>query len=201
MINITKNVERFIKKVAEMDAKDKLFKAIHFIKTNNINIWSAYEYNRLSIILLNDDNEVGHFYINDFLQTNNLSIFIEDTLNGINFQGKQLARLLIASMIYQLQEKHLNSSVLLAIDADASDGFWDKIGMIENNSTNPLIEGYEKIISLENISLWALGKNVFLTKNVIKSPKTRTLSKSKSRTRTRTLKRSRSRSRSRSTLI
>ena len=114
--------------------------------------------------------EIGSFGIDKLGKTNSMSINVEDEEDSGIYRNKGLSRLLIASMIYVLQNKvnvKLQNADLLYIDADASAGFWDKIGMIENphydddEYVGP-DKGYEKYITVQGISMWCLGNSQVL---------------------------------------
>lgn len=111
--------------------------------------------------------EIGSFGIDKLGKTNSMTINVEDEEDSGIYRNKGLARLLIASMIYVLQNKvniKLKNSDLLYIDSDASAGFWDTIGMVENphydddEYTGP-DKGYEKYITVQGISMWCLGNS------------------------------------------
>ena len=176
--DITNEVSEFINYYAKNDAKIKLTDSLQFINENNIKILynNNLKFNNPKIFLvLNPNTEIGYFAIDNLGpgQTNSLTISIEDDYNGINFQGHQLARLLITSMIYELKklEKYLNlnPNLILSIDGDGGGGFWDKIGMEYNryeerfNRPNINYRGYEKTITLQKISQWALNNNSIIS--------------------------------------
>jgi hypothetical protein len=200
--DITNEVSEFINYFAKNDAKIKLSDSLQFINENNIRILynNNLKFNNPKIFLvLNPNTEIGYFAIDNLGpgQTNSLTISIEDDYNGISFQGHQLARLLITSMIYELKklEKklNLNPNLVLSIDGDGSGGFWDKIGMEYNryeerfNRPNINYRGYQKTITLQKLSQWALNNNSIITwggYNKLykkKSNKLNKLNKSKSR--------------------
>ena len=88
-----------------------------------------------------------------------ISIGDEDNEDMRKYLGRGLTRLLmginlqIFYNIFQRKDKNL------IIDADASGGFWDKIGMIETpESADDDRSGYEKYILLKDAYLWALKK-------------------------------------------
>ena len=176
--DITNEVSEFINYSAKNDAKIKLIHSLQFINENNIKILynNNLELNNPKILLvLNPNTEIGNFTIDNLGpgQTNSLTISIEDDYNGISFQGHQLARLLITSMIYELKklEKklNLNPNLVLSIDGDGSGGFWDKIGMEYNryeerfNRPNINYRGYQKTITLQKLSQWALNNNSIIS--------------------------------------
>jgi hypothetical protein len=176
--DITNEVSEFINYSAKNDAKIKLIHSLQFINENNIKILynNNLELNNPKILLvLNPNTEIGNFTIDNLGpgQTNSLTISIEDDYNGISFQGHQLARLLITSMIYELKklEKYLNlnPNLILSIDGDGSGGFWDKIGMEYNryeerfNRPNINYRGYQKTITLQKLSQWALNNNSIIS--------------------------------------
>ena len=188
--DITNKISKFIiEELQESEKKNKLMVSIAFIRKNNFKL--IYKDNRSPCIYLIDNDEIdeidkideideiGRFEISDFVSrgSKDMSISVEDNYKSENLQGKGLARLLIASMIYILKtsEKYKNltrTDTILAIDTDASGGFWDNIGMKPNpyyashghNLRNKRIipyKGFEKIIKLGNLSNWAIGYNIF----------------------------------------
>jgi len=165
--DITSYVKGFIENFARNEAKKKLEDTIKFIDENNIII--SYNENSTSpeVHLVKDGETIGYFSIVDLLpyETPSMSISIDEDDDESYYRGKGLARLLIASMIYVIKNNnpHLTPMVLLFIDTDASNGFWDKIGMIENRHYLRKIDvigrGHEKHIDLATISDWALNNN------------------------------------------
>ena len=116
---------------------------------------------------------VGYFSIEgegvnhqfDSGKANQLNIEIED-----NHQGKGFTKLLIEIMIEKIYEDIPEmierGDQMLFIDADASDGFWDRIGMVESQrygyGRNPKYAnregaGYEKYITLHNLHKYSLS--------------------------------------------
>jgi hypothetical protein len=185
--DITNKISKFIiEELQESVKKNKLIESMAFIRENNFKL--IYKDNRSPCIYLIDNDEIdkideideiGRFEISDFVSrgSKDMSISVEDNYKSKNLQGKGLARLLITSMIYILKtsEKYktlTRSDTILAIDTDASGGFWDNIGMKPNpyyaphghNLRNKRIipySGFEKIIKLGNLSKWAIGYNIF----------------------------------------
>jgi hypothetical protein len=169
--DITSGVKEFIYKFATnneiANTKKNLEDTIKFIDVNNIIIF--YNGNSISpeVHLVKDGKTIGYFSIVDLLpdKTPSMSISIGDDEDESYYRGKGLARLLIASMIYVIKNNnpHLTPMVLLFIDTDASNGFWDKIGMIENRyylrKIDVIGRGHEKHIDLATISDWALNNN------------------------------------------
>lgn len=156
MQDITTSVEEFINSgiIRNKNIYDKLFNAIQFIRLNNIHIYFMInKFNDLSIELLKDDDEIGRFEISKLGDKNSMGIYIDD-----NYTGKELARLLVASVIYALKKyAKISKYTLFKIDTDASVGFWDNIGMVDNREYARRGYGYEKDISLRDITLWCLG--------------------------------------------
>jgi len=192
-MNITDKINAFIhdsNNYSHMtkDIYDKLSKSINFIQVNNISIMyeNNQEYTNPSIYLKYDNHDiVGKFVIEQFHNdgSKSMSIFVEEGYNDQN-----LSRLMIVSMLYVLKTyyRDTNDSLLLAIDTDASNGFWNYIGMVDNrqiasnSNRNIPIVGYEKIITLKELSWWGLGYNIFSYKGG-KTSKRKT-SKSKRKT-------------------
>jgi RimJ/RimL family protein N-acetyltransferase len=101
-------------------------------------------------------------------------------------QGRGLSKMMIKHMVEKIREEYpqIRDDQYIFIDADASDGFWEKIGMKENPNYEDYEDsseegcGYEKRITFKN-----------LEKFVKKSPsKKRSRSRSRSRSSTRTRK-------------
>lgn len=156
MQDITIGVENFINSniIRNKNDNDKLLNAMQFIKSNNINIYLMInKFNDFSIELLKDNDEIGRFEISKLGDTNSMGIFIDDI-----YRGKELARLLVASVIYALKKyANISKYALFKIDTDASVGFWDNIGMVENREYARRGYGYEKDILLRDLTLWCLG--------------------------------------------
>lgn len=84
------------------------------------------------------------------------------------YQGKGWSRVLFQKHIeYGIQQRHLTLDTILAIDADASGGFWDHIGLQTNRygydykgHRNLCARGYEKITTVRE-----LMTTKFYTKN------------------------------------
>jgi hypothetical protein len=99
-----------------------------------------------------DNQCIGDFYIYGTFgkDTCSLSISVQE-----EHQGNGYSRMLIREMICQCEsEEEMNPDQLLFIDADASAGFWDHIGMKENRYGYDYKgkrqfegRGYEKVIT------------------------------------------------------
>jgi hypothetical protein len=107
------------------------------------------------VSLMHKDECIGEFSIEgefDSGKTCSMSIHINDA-----YQGKGLSRILMQGMINHVQlEYSVSSQQLLFIDADASTGFWDHIGMTSNpyydyGNVNREGSGYEKRISWKEL--------------------------------------------------
>ena len=90
-----------------------------------------------------DCKEIGYFSIHE--ETWSMSIYIED-----EYQGKGYSRQLIKTVIDPLPDTQL-----LYIDTDASNGFWNHIGMKPNRHYNSRRKiqgaGYEKVIDVKTL--------------------------------------------------
>jgi hypothetical protein len=100
--------------------------------------------------------------------TCSMSISIDDT-----YQGRGITRPMILYMIQMIEKEYpqiyYNSNVQqLYIDGDGSDGFWDRIGMIDHrygydtkreSKKARTLEGYgyEKVITYQKLKNFALG--------------------------------------------
>jgi hypothetical protein len=150
---------------------ESISKSIQFVLQSHISIeYKNNEKNRhphIGLYQSIDENiiEVGKFEIEQFWLhgSKSMTIFVED-----EYQNHKLSRLMIVSMLYILKYtyQHTNNSIVLSIDTDASDGFWDKIGMKENpwynsNDKNIPYVGYEKIITVGELSRWGVGYDIF----------------------------------------
>jgi len=150
---------------------EKINNSINFILESNISIIykNNQDYTHPYIGVMDEKkDEIGHFDIVNFSfeGSKSMSIFVED-----EYQHFNISRLMIVSMLYILKYNNeykniINNSIILSIDSDASNGFWDKIGMKKNrhyDSQNRDIsyQGYEKIITLGELSRWGLGYDIF----------------------------------------
>ena len=122
-----------------------------------------------------------------------MSIGIDDK----NYKGKGLSPIMIKYMIDNIKRDYPNirGNQYLYIDADASGGFWDSIGMEEHSNKEG--EGYEKRISFERLQKYVEDqlkkpkyKNM-ITKSPMRTRSRRSLSPSRS---PKSLSRNRSRS-------
>ena len=95
--------------------------------------------------------------------TNDMHIYIEGC-----FRGKGLSKIMMKHMIDKIYEDipDMNRQQMIFIDADASDGFWDKIGMVKSkrygyDRTPKYYEregaGYEKYITINKLYKFALS--------------------------------------------
>ena len=126
---------------------------------------------RVIYLTFYNDDIIGSFSIEgkgikhqfDSGVTNDIHIYIENC-----FQGKGLSKIMIKHMIDKIYEDipDINREQMIFIDADASDGFWDKIGMVESkrygyNRTPKYYEregaGYEKYITINKLYKFALS--------------------------------------------
>jgi hypothetical protein len=125
--------------------------------------------------LLKDNMFIGHFTIEgmgenkehfDTGNTCSMTISIEDDFQGISFQKKGLSRIMIHYMVTMIHEDYpkIRDKQKLFIDADASGGFWDIIGMKENpvydyvGNNEPEGKGYEKVITFKELETFANKK-------------------------------------------
>lgn len=96
---------------------------------------------RYTCSLFSNKEVIGYFEIFIYQGIPSMSIHVED-----DYRGYGLARKMVRFLLRNLQ---WNEDVLLYIDTDASSGFWDRFGMIENTNGN----GYEKVVAIKNILL------------------------------------------------
>ena len=207
-IVINEVIEHFIRSISERldePTYGKLLRAIDFVNRENLKIIYRNNDGISPYIEILDEtgNESCRFSIRDFHSTGScdLSIWVED-----KYKGQGLSRLLIASMIYCLRSNRppLNKDTILAIDIDASKGFWDEIGMKKNRHCyseprDPRLAKkwkceYEKIISLSDLSKWTFGGydifpiNGGKTRKSKKTKKTKTKKTKTKKTKTKTKK-------------
>jgi hypothetical protein len=168
-MDILSDIRRILSKV-KPEYQQRIQKAIDYIERNGIDIDASYSViNReISIYLKKDENVIGYFTIDDFGLGRINSMHIEaneDDARSIGIESprnKQLSRFMMLCALIVIQKSKLptNANMLFHIDADASLGFWDSIGMINvedyQGSANPQ-HGYEKTIELQNIFHWVLG--------------------------------------------
>jgi hypothetical protein len=106
--------------------------------------------NFISALLLHDAHEVGHFDIDYTDTTVCMGIGIDDA-----YQKQGYSKLLIRKVCSHLK---FPPDKKIYIDTDASEGFWDYLGLLKN----PLYDfseeqrevegaGYEKFITFENL--------------------------------------------------
>lgn len=129
-----------------------------------MNLIYKNELNKRWVECWENQNIVGDFYIYGTFgkETCSLSISIQD-----EYQGRGYSRILMKEMIRQCElEITMKPYQLLFIDADASNGFWDHIGMKLNRygydyKGKRQIEGrgYEKVITWQDLKKFALMKS------------------------------------------
>jgi len=126
---------------------------------------------RCIYLTLDNGDIVGSFSIEgsgenhqfDSGNTNDMSISIED-----EYQGKSFTKIMVKNMVDKIYEDIPEmidkGDQMLFIDADASEGFWDKIGMKESKrygyNRNPRYAkregaGYEKFITINKLYAFA----------------------------------------------
>jgi hypothetical protein len=118
----------------------------------------------IGIYLQDHTGVVGRFTISDTeIGT------VEIPLMGINVeddrQGNGYAKLMIIAMIYVLNSIGLPAGFQIFIGADSSNGFWEKIGFVENRGyrlgSSASSKGYELSSTLGTLSNYALGEQIF----------------------------------------
>lgn len=127
-----------------------------------MNLIYKNQLNKRYVEYWDNNNLIGDFYIYGTFgkETCSLSISIQE-----KYQCKGYSRILIKEMIRQCElEANINDQ-LLFIDADASGGFWDHIGMKINRYGHDykgkrVIEGkgYEKVITWQDLKRYAYKK-------------------------------------------
>jgi len=122
-------------------------------------------------------------FMRDFFNSGaTISIGVSTEAGENHIKGKQMSRLMIGSLcIVALKHdptvpevkgrsglKKIEPGNILAIDTDASNGFWDSIGMKpftrlgDDNTMSRAISGrgYEKYITFSDILKWAFGESL-----------------------------------------
>jgi hypothetical protein len=111
----------------------------------------TYRPNFISALLLHDEHEVGHFDIDYTTNTVSMGIGIEDAYQKQGY-SKKLIRKVCSNLQFPPDKK-------IYIDTDASEGFWDYLGLVKN----PLYDftedqrdvegaGYEKFITFGELT-------------------------------------------------
>ena len=146
------------------------FEKIGSLHDDNITIYYSIinlneDFKRGIYLTMTNDDIIGEFGIKggglnqqfDSGKTNDMHICIDD-----NYQGYGLSKIMIKYMIDRIYKDipNINGEQMIFIDADASAGFWDKIGMIESKrygyDRNPKYAdregaGYEKYITINKL--------------------------------------------------
>ena len=98
-----------------------------------------------------DGAEVGRFGIYNRNGMLDMSIFIED-----EFHGRGFVRPMIKFMFDAMwSESSYDPTALIYIDTDASQGFWDHVGLTPNPYYDDITRveyGYEKKITVQELS-------------------------------------------------
>ena len=93
------------------------------------------------------DKDVGRFSVYHH-KIMDMSIYVEP-----EYRGKGLTRILIRAMMDALMNENAYvPDAFIYIDTDASERFWDHVGLVDNpDLDNPTVPqyGYEKRISME----------------------------------------------------
>jgi len=156
--------------------KNHTFEKIGSLHDDNINIYYSImnlfsNFKRVVYLTLSNGDIIGEFGIEggglnhqfDSGKTNDMHISIDD-----NYQGYGLSKQIIKYMIEKIYKDipNMNGEQMIFIDADASDGFWDKIGMIESKrygfDRNPKYAnregaGYEKYITINKLYKYSIS--------------------------------------------
>jgi hypothetical protein len=137
---------------------------------NNLKIY--YSEINCNIKIFKNNKEVSEFSILCNQHISGISLHMEIRIEDPTLNKKGLAQLMIGLLLIKLIEKNPNIRYdqLLFVDGDASNGFWDHIGMKKGRysymldrktkQTNLESYGYEKEITFSNISMWALNKRL-----------------------------------------
>ena len=108
---------------------------------SNVRLEYIEKDSRYTCNLFVNQDLVGYFEVFIYQSIPSMSIHVEDEYRGYGFARKMVREL--------LKNVSWNENMLLYIDTDASSGFWDRFGMIENTNGN----GYEKVVAIKDISL------------------------------------------------
>jgi GNAT superfamily N-acetyltransferase len=84
---------------------------------------------------------IGYFEVLIYKSIPSMNIHVED-----DYRGNGFARTMVREL---LKNASWDENMLLYIDTDASGGFWDRFGMVENTNGN----GYEKVVAIKDIRL------------------------------------------------
>jgi GNAT superfamily N-acetyltransferase len=107
------------------------------------------------IVLTIASEEVGRFTVYKG-EVTSMGIFVEEKERGLGFARRMMNGMLEEWALRGRYDKEL----ILYIDTDASNGFWDHIGMHSNpkfeNETVPQY-GYEKCISVSQLDYYLNG--------------------------------------------
>ena len=109
--------------------------------------------NYISSRLIHNDHEVGHFDIDYNTNTISMGIGIDDAYQNKGY-SKQLIRAVCKELLFSDDKK-------IFIDTDASEGFWNHVGLV----VNPLYDftedqrdvegsGYEKFITFDKLKMF-----------------------------------------------
>ena len=110
------------------------------------------------VLLYNNNNVIGEFTI-DGDNMYSMSISIED-----EYQKKGYSKIMILTMLNKMKDEipNIHPDVMFFIDADASNGYWDYIGMTlnrygynYNGKRNLVGRGYEKVITFSKLYKFA----------------------------------------------
>ena len=140
--------------------------------------------------LQDNGEEVGSFEIEgqgfNTGKTMNMSISINNESN--KYQGKGYSRKMIKKLCDKIKEEYypqIRSDQMLHINTNASQGFWDKIGMKEARyyrsaaSRNVEGRGYEKDITFSKLCMFGNGGCGYKCRKTKKQKKTKKTKKNK----------------------
>lgn len=110
------------------------------------------------VCLYYNNNNIGHFTVDEH-NMYSMSIGIDD-----EYQGKGYSKIMILTMLNKMKEElpNIHSDIMFFIDADASAGYWDHIGMTTNRYGYDYYGkrklegcGYEKVITFAKLYKFA----------------------------------------------
>ena len=118
-----------------------------------------------------NSKEIGDFMIESSIEINNITdTFVFTDLASMSicvleeYQNQGIARKMVCHLIDFIKDNYkIRKDKMLFIDADASNGFWDYIGMKPNRFYDRYLYkteggGYEKVITFSELVKWCKDK-------------------------------------------
>jgi hypothetical protein len=125
--------------------RTKMMKAKEVFKNEKLRILYIKKKLSREISIVREQIEIAHFdIVGDFQKIASMGIGIEEEYHGLQF-----SRIMVLSMLTEIEKDEIDMNMYVYIDTDVSCGFWDKIGLeLDENS------GYEKKITLQKMLDW-----------------------------------------------